>query len=83
MGLEPVRADEELAGGIIPGSVSIPLPQLQKRLGEIDPDTTVLVHCKGGYRSTIAASILQAAGFPKVGNLSGGYDAWKLTGSAL
>jgi hydroxyacylglutathione hydrolase len=39
------------------------------------------VHCKGGYRSSIAASILQAAGFPKVGNLSGGYDAWKLTGA--
>ncbi len=79
--LVDVRERSELAGGIIPGSVSIPLPELQKRLGEIDPGTTVLVHCKGGYRSSIAASILQAAGFPKVGNLSGGYDAWKLTGA--
>jgi glyoxylase-like metal-dependent hydrolase (beta-lactamase superfamily II) len=78
--LVDVRERSELAGGVIPGSVSIPLPELQKRLGEIDPGTTVLVHCKGGYRSSIAASILQAAGFPAVGNLSGGYDAWKLTG---
>ncbi len=78
--LVDVRERSELAGGVIPGSISIPLPQLQKRLGEIDPDTTVLVHCKGGYRSSIAASILEAAGFPKVGNLSGGYDAWKLAG---
>jgi hydroxyacylglutathione hydrolase len=75
-----VRERSELAAGVIPGSISIPLPELQKRLGEIDPDTTVLVHCKGGYRSSIAASILQAAGVPKVGNLSGGYDAWKLAG---
>jgi hydroxyacylglutathione hydrolase len=78
--LVDVRERSELAGGIIPGSVSIPLPELQKRLSEIDPGTTVLVHCKGGYRSSIAASILQAAGFPAVGNLSGGYDAWKLAG---
>lgn len=78
--LVDVRERSELAGGVIPGSVSIPLPELQKRLREINPVTTVLVHCKGGYRSTIAASILQAAGFPAVGNLSGGYDAWKLLG---
>jgi glyoxylase-like metal-dependent hydrolase (beta-lactamase superfamily II) len=78
--LVDVRERSEVAAGAIPGSISIPLPELQKRLGEIDPDTTVLVHCKGGYRSSIAASILEAAGFPKLGNLSGGYDAWKLTG---
>lgn len=78
--LVDVRERSEVAAGAIPGSVSIPLPELQKRLSEIDPDTTVLVHCKGGYRSSIAASILEAAGFPKLGNLSGGYDAWKLTG---
>lgn len=79
--LVDVRERSELAAGVIPGSVSIPLPELQKRLGEIDPGTTVLVHCKGGYRSSIAASILESAGFPNVGNLSGGYDAWKLTGA--
>jgi glyoxylase-like metal-dependent hydrolase (beta-lactamase superfamily II) len=71
-----VRERSERSGGFIPGSVSIPLPELRKRLGEIDRDTMVFVHCKGGYRSSIATSILLQAGFPRVGNVTGGYDAW-------
>jgi len=35
------------------------------------------VHCKGGYRSMIAASLLQRAGFRSVINLIGGFDAWQ------
>lgn len=71
-----VRERSERSDGFIPGSVSIPLPELRKRMGEIDRATTVFVHCKGGYRSSIATSILLQAGFPKVGNVTGGYDAW-------
>jgi hydroxyacylglutathione hydrolase len=63
---------------IIPGSISIPLPQLEKRLGELDRERTVVVHCKGGYRSSVAASLLERAGFRSVVNLMGGYDAWSL-----
>jgi hydroxyacylglutathione hydrolase len=74
--LVDVRERSERSGGFIPGSVSIPLPELRKRLSEIDRATTVFVHCKGGYRSSIATSILLQAGFPTVGNLTGGYDAW-------
>jgi glyoxylase-like metal-dependent hydrolase (beta-lactamase superfamily II)/rhodanese-related sulfurtransferase len=74
-----VREPAERAAGSIPGSLSIPLPELQARLNEIDPAATLIVHCKSGYRSAIATSILQAAGFDPVVNLSGGYDAWALT----
>src|SRR6185312_10463469 len=73
-----VREASEYAAGAIPGAVSIPLPDLRARLAELDPATTVLVHCKGGYRSSCAASILQSAGFPAVVNLTGGFDAWQL-----
>jgi hydroxyacylglutathione hydrolase len=34
------------------------------------------VYCKGGYRSAIAASLLQRAGFERVMNVTGGFDAW-------
>jgi hydroxyacylglutathione hydrolase len=73
-----VRENSEHADGAIPGSVSIPLPELTARLAEIDPNTTVLVHCKGGYRSSCAASVLQSNGFADVVNLTGGFDAWQL-----
>jgi hydroxyacylglutathione hydrolase len=73
-----VRESSERASGYIPGSVSIPLPELGQRLHEIDPGATVLVHCKGGYRSSCAASILEANGFKNVMNLTGGFDAWEL-----
>jgi glyoxylase-like metal-dependent hydrolase (beta-lactamase superfamily II)/3-mercaptopyruvate sulfurtransferase SseA len=74
-----VRERAERLAGSIPGSLSIPLPELSRRLNEIDPAATVFVHCKSGYRSAIATSILQAAGFDSVVNLTGGYDAWALT----
>ncbi len=44
---------------------------------EIDRDAAVAVHCKGGYRSMIASSLLQRAGFKNVINLAGGFDAWQ------
>jgi rhodanese-related sulfurtransferase len=36
-----------------------------------------VVHCKGGYRSSIATSLLRRAGFIDLANLTGGFDAWK------
>ncbi|MFF3378854.1 rhodanese-like domain-containing protein [Streptomyces sp. NPDC002680] len=56
-----VRRDSERAGGHIAGSLHIPLHQLRDRLTEI-PDGTVWVHCAGGMRAGIAASLLDAAG---------------------
>ncbi|MGW1717475.1 MBL fold metallo-hydrolase [Streptomyces sp. NPDC002156] len=56
-----VRRDSERAGGHIAGSLHIPLHQLRDRLAEI-PDGTVWVHCAGGMRAAIAASLVDAAG---------------------
>jgi glyoxylase-like metal-dependent hydrolase (beta-lactamase superfamily II)/rhodanese-related sulfurtransferase len=72
-----VREPGEVSGGAIEGSVRIPLGQLQSRLGELDRGKLLVVHCKSGYRSSIATSLLRRAGFHDIANLVGGFDAWK------
>jgi len=49
-----------------------------KLLPNFEVDRPVIVHCQGGYRSAIAASLLERAGFSMVVNVIGGFDAWKL-----
>jgi hydroxyacylglutathione hydrolase len=71
-----VRGPGERAQGAIDGSLHIPLPQLRGRLGELSPVRPVVAHCAGGYRSSIAASLLRAHGFADVSDLIGGYQAW-------
>ncbi len=71
-----VREAGEVAAGAIDGSSRIPLGQLPARTGELGRDKLLVVHCKGGYRSSIATSILRQHGFRDVANLTGGYDAW-------
>ena len=75
-----VREPGELASGVIENSVRIPLGKLSLRLTELDREKLLVVHCKGGYRSSIATSILRRAGFREIGNLTGGFDAWKIAG---
>lgn len=60
-----VRRDGERAGGWIEGSVHIPIHQVHQRLDEV-PAGTVWVHCAGGMRAAIAASVLDASGFDVV-----------------
>ncbi len=72
-----VRERGEVEAGAMENSVRIPLGQLQDRTGELDRDKLVVVHCKGGYRSSIATSILRRAGFRDIANLTGGFDAWQ------
>ena len=71
-----VRNPEEIAICRIAGTKLIPLPELPDRLGELDPATAMVVHCKSGVRSAKAISLLQAAGFSKLKNLKGGILAW-------
>jgi glyoxylase-like metal-dependent hydrolase (beta-lactamase superfamily II) len=72
-----VREAGEVAAGAMENSIRIPLGQLKGRTSELDPNKLLVVHCKGGYRSSIATSILRCAGFRDIANLTGGYDAWK------
>ncbi|MFF4038019.1 rhodanese-like domain-containing protein [Streptomyces sp. NPDC001816] len=68
-----VRRTAERAGGFIEGSVHIPVHTLHRRVDEI-PDGTVWVHCAGGMRAAIAASLLDAAGRDVVA-VDDGFDA--------
>ena len=58
----------------------IPLGKLKSRTAELDREKLLVVHCKGGYRSSIATSMLRRAGFRDIANLIGGFDAWKAVG---
>ncbi|HVG56442.1 MAG TPA: MBL fold metallo-hydrolase [Vicinamibacterales bacterium] len=71
-----VRAPGERQQKRIPGSVGIPLNHLVERLQELPADRQLLVHCAGGYRSSIAASLLQRHGFTQVSEIAGGIAAW-------
>ena len=62
---------------MIEDSLWIPLGKLNSRAAELDRQKLIVVHCKGGYRSSIATSLLRRAGYENVANLIGGYDAWK------
>ena len=77
-----VRAKSEWDEGHLPGAIHIPLGALQSRLDEI-PDGRVVVHCQGGGRSAIAASIFQRGGRPEVANLTGGFAEWSRAGNPV
>lgn len=78
-----VRTPKEREVGVIHGSLSIPLSQLRTRLDEIPRNRPVLIYCAGGYRSSIAASLLQASHFRQVAELAGGVAAWEQGGHPL
>ncbi len=58
-----VRADHEWEAGRIAGATHVPLPELPQRTGEIDKDRPVVLYCRGGNRSTMAAAALAEAGY--------------------
>ena len=72
-----VRAEHEWAQQRIDSSLNIPLPHLVDHLGDIPRDRPVVVHCASGYRSSIAASLLEHHGFTNIMDLVGGFDAWE------
>ena len=70
-----VRGDGEFAINHLPQAISIPVSQLRKRLSEVTAKTPTVVYCVGGYRSSIAASVLRANGFTDVSDVLGGFEA--------
>lgn len=72
-----VRREPEWEAGHIAGASWWPLDNFKVAPPEIDRDVPLAVHCKGGYRSMIACSLLERAGFRNVLNVVGGFDAWQ------
>jgi glyoxylase-like metal-dependent hydrolase (beta-lactamase superfamily II)/rhodanese-related sulfurtransferase len=75
-----VRTGREWGDKRIADAVHVPLSQLRERLGELPTARAIVVHCAGGYRSSMAASLLGTRGFQQVGELAGGIDAWARAG---
>lgn len=71
-----VREPHEHSIARIPGAKLIPLGEVGRRAGELDPDAEIVVHCKSGVRSLRACGILRQAGFRHVRNMTGGILAW-------
>ena len=71
-----VRSEKEWGARHIDGSLNIPLSHLRERAAEIPANQPVVLHCEGGYRSAIAASILAQMGRSDVFDMVGGYNAW-------
>ena len=71
-----VRNPEEYQICKIPGSTLVPLPSLPQRLGELDKNREMVVHCKSGMRSAKAIQFLRQQGFTRLINLKGGILAW-------
>lgn len=76
LNLVDVRQPNEYEEGHIPGSMLIPLPELDKHLGELDSRKPTVVYCALGGRSRVAAQMLSGKGFDEVYNLKGGYKGW-------
>ena len=68
-----VRTCGERKVSHIESSIHIPLPRLLSNLQTLDPTLPIVVYCGGGYRSAIAASLLEASGFSQITNLMGGH----------
>ena len=71
-----VRSEREWSSGHIQGASHIPLGELKKRMEELERGSDLIAVCGSGYRSSIAASLLQANGFTRISSMDGGMTAW-------
>ena len=72
-----MRSANESHLGTFANAVNIPIAELQQRLHELNSASPTIVFCAGGYRSSIAASVLRRAGFTDVSDVLGGYEAMR------
>ncbi|MGH9504618.1 MAG: rhodanese-like domain-containing protein [Terriglobales bacterium] len=72
-----VRREAEWMAGHVEGAAWWPLDRFRIAPPEVDLNVPLAVHCQSGYRSMIACSLLQRAGFQNVVNVSGGLGAWQ------
>ena len=81
--LVDLRTPREREQKSIPDSVSVPLNRLPQQLAKLPRTRPLLVHCAGGYRSSVGASLLQRAGFTNISEIAGGLAAWEAAGLKL
>lgn len=74
-----VRKSSEFASEHVLGAINVPLHQINKHLAQFPKDRPFILHCAGGYRSMIAASILKQRGWDEFVDVVGGFDAIKQT----
>jgi len=75
-----VRGAGEYGAGHIPGSLNVPVAELEARLDEIPRRQPLIVHCQTGARAAIAVSLLRAGGFNDVRFFRGGFAEWRTAG---
>ena len=73
-----VRNESEFKLGSVQGAKNIPVVQLPNRISELNPALPTVVYCAGGYRSSIASSLLKRAGFTDVSDVLGGFESIRL-----
>lgn len=80
--LVDVREDNEWAAGHFPGAIHIGKGVLERDIETKVPDknTELVLYCGGGYRSALAADMLQQMGYQRVWSLDGGYRGWSEAG---
>jgi hydroxyacylglutathione hydrolase len=78
-----VRSRAEWAAGHIRGAEHIPIGELLDRVETLSRSRPIVVHCQGGARSAIAASLLRARGFSQVMNMPGGFSEWESAGQPV
>jgi len=78
-----VRSPREWSTGHVPGARHIFLPELRKRVSELDRAKPTAVYCASGYRASIAASVLKKEGFKELWNVPGSWEAWKKAGFSV
>ncbi|MBY0577740.1 MAG: rhodanese-like domain-containing protein [Burkholderiales bacterium] len=78
-----VRTDAEVARGIIPGALHIPLHLIPVKMNEMDGSVPTVIYCQSGGRSGQACGFLSGKGWSDLSNLQGGIIAWVASGNAL
>jgi len=74
-----VREPEDFQNGTIPGAATVPRGVLELKIDQVttDKDHKIVLYCRAGGRSALAAYMLQRMGFRNVHSLAGGYEQWK------
>ncbi len=75
-----VRQASEIESGHVPGAIPIGAADLPERLADFPRDRPIATICAGGFRSSIAASLLKNAGFERVSSVAGGISTWTAAG---